>query len=173
MTITLFVIAFAAFGVGVFYVAVRLQSRRASLQSARPVDIAAFRTLCDRDDEAFFREKLPNPKFRRLKRQRISVTVKYISRISSNTLVVMRWVQSVGENRDPEIVQQALRATQLAVEVRRQCLTAYAKLAVEYALPSRQLSPGVLASDYQALRETVTRLSTLQAQKPALLGIAI
>jgi len=173
MTITWVVIAFAALAAGVLYISLWIRQRRASLQSTHPVDIAAFRTLCDRDDETFFREKLPNGKFRRLKRQRISVTVKYISRISSNTLVVMRWVQSVSENRDPEIMQQALRATKLAVEVRRQCLAAYAKLAVEYALPSRQLNPGVLASDYQALRETVTRLSTLQAQKPALRGITI
>lgn len=190
MTITWLVIAFAALVAGVLSFAwlrnlrMQFKVRRASKKAERPaeqkaapsaipVDLDAFRTLMDRDDESFLRERLSSAKFRHLKRQRIVVTLKYVSRISGNIPMVLRDAQLKSESPDPEVVQLAVRTTDLAIEIRRQCLVMYARLAAEYALPSLQLTPVALVPGYQTLRESVNRLRTLQAQKPALQALAI
>jgi hypothetical protein len=61
----------------------------------------------------------------------------------------------------------------LATQLRLQCLLALAKLSMEYAVPSLQLTPAVLAPEYQRLRENVVRLGKLQSSEMAPLPIAI
>ena len=57
--ITMIVIALALGAIGLFYTAARNRSTH-SRTALRPVDMQALRTLFDRDDELFLREKLPN-----------------------------------------------------------------------------------------------------------------
>jgi len=176
---TWFVIAFAVLALGVLGFFSWLQRERASgqrsseKQAVHIVDLDAFRTVMDRDDESFLREKLPNGKFRRIKRQRISVTLKYVGRMSRNLPEVLRKARADSESPDPEVVMEAARTAELAIEVRRQCLVMYVKLAVEFALPSLQLTPVALVPRYQTLRESVNRLGKLQAQRPVLHGLSI
>ena len=54
--ITVIVIALALCAVVLLYMAVRSR-RKQAVQSLRPVDLNAFRTLLDRDDELFIKEK--------------------------------------------------------------------------------------------------------------------
>ncbi len=143
--ITVIVIALALCAVVLFYTAVRSRRKQAA-QSFRPVDLNAFRTLMDRDDELFMKEKLPHSKFTRLKRQRIRVTVRYAT---------------------------ATQVMELAAQIRLQCLVALAKLSLEYAMPSLQLTPALLVPKYQSLRENVRRLGDLQTQTPIPLASAI
>lgn len=174
MTITSwFVIAFAIFALGVLGFSLWLRLRASKQRSVHPVDLDAFRTVMDRDDEQFLREKLPNGKFRRVKRQRISVARKYISRISNNIAVTLLAVRAAYDNGDPEFIKEAARAADLASEIQHQCLVMYAKLGAEFLVPSLQLTPVALAARYQTLRESVNRLGKLQAQRPALPGLAI
>jgi hypothetical protein len=140
-------------------------------QSVLIVDLDAFRTVMDRQDELFLREKLPHSKFRRLKRQRISVAWKYVARIFANCRSVLHKVQS--ESTDAEILQQTARTEALAHQIQLQCLAMFLKLAAEYLRPSLQLTPVALAPRYQNLRESLNQLGKLQAQRPALLGLAI
>jgi hypothetical protein len=174
MTITSwFVIVFAILALGVLGSSLWLRHRASKQRLVHPVDLDAFRTVMDRDDEQFLREKLPNGKFRRVKRQRITVARKYVSRISSNIAITLLRVRAVFDNGDPESIKEAARAADLATEIQRQCLVMYAKLAVEFVLPSMQLSPVALAARYEILRESVNRLGRLQAQRPALPGLSI
>jgi hypothetical protein len=57
--------------------------------------------------------------------------------------------------------------------LRLQCLVALGKLSLEFAVPSLQLTPAVLAPEYQQLRENVVRLGKLQPQTAAPLPVAI
>ena len=54
--ITVIVIALALCAVVLFYMAVRSR-RKQAVQSLRPVDLTAFHTLLDRDDELFIKRK--------------------------------------------------------------------------------------------------------------------
>jgi hypothetical protein len=170
--ITMIVIALALGALALFYVAVR-NRRQQSVQSLRQVDLKAFRTLTERDDELFLRERLPNSRFRRLKRQRIRVTLGYVGRISGNAAVVMRLGQEARLSPDPEVAQAAAQVTELATQIRIQCLLAFAKLSAEFAVPSLQLTPATLAPAYQTLRENVRLLGALELGNAAPVAIAI
>jgi hypothetical protein len=170
--ITLIVIALALGAIGLFYMAVRARKRRAS-QTVHPVDLKAFRTLVDRDDEVFLKERLPRSRFSRIKRQRVAVTMRYVGRIANNASIVMGMGEAARLSSDPEVAQTASQIVDLATQLRLQCIVALAKLSLEYAVPSLQLTPAVLAPEYQKLRENVVRLGKLQSPGMAPMPIAI
>jgi hypothetical protein len=170
--ITMIVIALALSALALFFVAVR-NRRKQARQSIRPVDIQALRTLTERDDEFFLREKLPNSRFRSLKRQRIRLTLSYVRRIAGNAAVVMRLGQEARLSPDPEVARAAAQVLEMATQIRIQCLLAFAKLTAEFAVPSLQLTPAVLAPAYQNLRENVIRLGTLSQPAAAPAAVAI
>jgi len=170
--ITMIVIALALVAMTFFLMAVRNRLKQ-SHQSIQPVDLEALRTLTDRDDEFFLRERIPNSRFRRLKRQRIRITMSYVSRIAGNAAVVMRMGQEARLSPDPEVARAAAQVLELATEIRMQSLLAMAKLSAEFALPSLQLTPAVLLPAYQNLRENVIRLGTLGEQELAPAAVAI
>jgi hypothetical protein len=146
-----------------FYMAVRSRRTQAG-QSFRTVDLNAFRTLTDRDDELFMRESLPRSKFSHLKRQRIRVTVRYVARIASNASAVMHVGEAARVSSAPEVAQAAAQVMELATQIRLQCLVALTKLSLEYAMPSLQLTPAMLVPKYQSLRENLRVLGDLQTQ---------
>jgi hypothetical protein len=170
--ITVIVIALALCAVGLFYLAVRSRRKQAGL-AIRPVDLKAFRTLMDRDDELFLEAKLPRGKFFRLKRQRIRLTLRYVARIASNAAAVMRMSEASRLSATPEVASAAEQVMELATQIRIQCLLAMAKLSLEYAMPSLQFTPAMLVPKYQSLRENWSRLGDLQVQNRAPLASAI
>jgi hypothetical protein len=170
--ITMIVIALALSALALFCVAVR-NRRRQLVQAIRQVDLQAFRTLTEREDEHFLRERLPASRFRRIKRQRIRVTMGYVGRIAGNAAVVMRMGAEARLSPDPEVAQAAIHVTELATQIRMQCLLAFAKLSAEFAVPSLQLTPAALAPAYQALRENVMLLGSLEVHRQAPLAAAI
>ncbi len=172
MILTLIVIALALCAIGLFYTVARRRGKQAR-QLVKPVDLKAFRTLMDRDDEQFLRERLPRGEFSRLKRQRVGVTWRYVTRIAGNAAVVMRMAEAAQASANPQVVQAATQVLEMATQIRTQSLVAMLKLSMEYALPSLQLTPAALAPTYQSLRENVLRLGALQTQTAVPAAIAI
>jgi hypothetical protein len=158
--------------VGLFYVAVR-DRRSQSKNKFRNVDLNAFRVLMDRDDERFMKKSLPHSRFSRLKRQRIRILMRYVARIASNASAVMQMSEPARTNAVPEVAQAAAQLTELATQIRLQCLVALAKLSVEYAVPALQLTPSVLAPKYQSLRDNLRILGDLQTKSASPLPAAI
>src|SRR5258708_25375772 len=108
MTITLGILAFVLCAVVTIFVAVR--SRR-SHAVQRSIDIKAFRTLIDREDENFMRVKLSRrSNFFRFKRQRIRVTWAYVARMSANAAVILRIGEAARLSSDPRVAQPAAQA---------------------------------------------------------------
>jgi hypothetical protein len=170
--ITWIVVVLALCAVGLFYMAARTR-RKQMRQQVRPVDLKAFRTLMDRDDEGFLKERLPRSRFAQLKRQRVAVGMRYVGRIANNASIVMRLSEAARANPDPEIAKTATQIMEVATQLRLQCLVALAKLTLEFAFPSLQLTPAVLAPQYQKLRESVTHLGSLQTQHAVPVAVAI
>lgn len=151
---------------------VGLRSRRKHVQD-RPLDLSAFHTLLDRDDEAFLRERLSRSEFSHLKRLRIRVTWKYVRRIADNCAAAMRDTSILRFDPDANVAATAAEIVDLASQIRVHCLVALAKLTVEYAFPSMQLTPAVLAPKYESLRQNLSRLGSLHPQELAPLASAI
>jgi hypothetical protein len=170
--ITMIVIALALGALALLYGMARSR-QTASSKRIRHVDVTALRTLMDREDEEFLRKKLPRGRFTRLKRRRILVTFRYVGRISANSAVVMRLGASARFHPDPAVAQTAVQISELAAQIRLQCLVAFAKLSAEFAMPSLQLTPATLVPKYQTLRESVIRLGALEMQNVAPAAVAI
>src|SRR6202012_804200 len=120
MIIISVVITLALCAVALFYMAVR--GRRHSENKFRNVDLSAFRTLMDRDDELFLKKSLPRSKFSHLKRQRIRVMMRYVARIASNASAVMQLSEAARTSPAPEVAQAAAQVTELATQLRLQCV---------------------------------------------------
>ena len=170
--ITVIVVALALCAVVLFYMAVRSRRKQAAL-AITPVDLRAFRTLMDRDDELFLREQLPRRKFFHLKRVRIRVTLRYVVRISANASAVLRMSAAARLSPSPAVAETAAQVMELAGQIRLQCMLALIKLSLEYAAPSLQLTPAMLAPKYQTLRDNWSRLGALQLQNRLPLASAI
>src|SRR5262249_58590319 len=104
--ITMIVIALALGALALLYSTAR-SLHQASSKRMRPVDVTALRTLMDREDEEFLRNKLPRGRFTHLKRRRILVTFRYEGRISANSAVVMPVGESAGLHPETSAAQTA------------------------------------------------------------------
>jgi hypothetical protein len=167
---TLIVILLALCAIGLFYTAARSRKKRAT-QHIRPIDMKAFRAITDRSDEMFLRRRLPRSEFSRLKRKRIHVTALYVKRMANNAAIVMRIGEMARTSSNPDVAHLATQISDTASQIRLQCIVAFAKLSIEFAVPSLQLNPATLEPSYQALRENIARLGRLQ--NAALLSAAI
>lgn len=167
------VILLSLLTITLFMVGVRSRRKQAAERGVRPLDLSAFHTLMDRDDEAFLQEKLSRRQFFHLKRLRIRVTWKYVRRIADNSAIVMRVTSMSRQDPDANVAETAGQIADLAAQIRVQCLVAFAKLAVEFAFPSLQLTPAVLAPKYESLRQNLSRLGSLHPQDLAPLASAI
>lgn len=164
------VVLLALLTITFFWVGLRSRRKQAGF---RPLDLSAFHTLGDRDDETFFRERLSRKEFFHWKRLRIRVTWKYVRRIADNCAVAMRETSDLRFNPDTNVAATAAESVDLASQIRVRCVVAFAKLTVEYAFPSMQLTPAVLAPKYESLRQNLSRLGSLHPQDLAPLASAI
>lgn len=168
--IKLIIAVFVLCAIVTIFVALQHRMRR-TIQ--RSVDLNAFQVLIDRDDENFLRARLPRKMFFQLKRQRIRVSWGYISRMSGNAENVLRCYGGARLDSDPRVAEQAAQSIECATHLRMHCLVAYAKLGVEFAFPSMQLTPARLASEYESLRDSVARLALLQPQNENAVTVAL
>lgn len=164
------VIALAILTLTLFYVTFRSRGKQVE---ARPLDLAAFYTVMDREDEIFLQQRLPRREFFRLKRQRIGVIWKYVKRMSDNSGVVMRVAGMARQDPDPKVAEAALQVVNQATQLRTLCLIAFSKLAMEFMVPSMQLTPAVLAPKYESLRQNLVRLGALHPREAIPLPSAI
>jgi hypothetical protein len=162
---TLIVIILALCAIGLFYTAASSRKKRAR-QNIRPIDMKAFRAITNRDDEIFLRRRLLHSEFSRLKRRRIRVTMLYVKRMANNAAVVMRMGEMARTSANPDVAQLAAQISETASQIRLQCIVAFAKLSIEFAVPSLQLNPAMLEPSYQALRDNIARLGQLQNSAP-------
>lgn len=161
----IFVVTLALLTFVIFFIALRSRRKHAAERGILPLDLLAFQTLTGREDEKFLRERLSRSEFFRLKRLRIGVTWKYVNRISDNSAAVLRMTGTARQETDPNLTAAAAQLADLATHIRMQCLVAFAKLAAEYAFPSLQLTPAMLAPSYESLQQTLAQLRELYPQK--------
>src|SRR2546423_12256762 len=126
---TILIVAIALCAVALLYFAVRSRRMHAAGQAVRHVDLQAFRTLMDRNDEMFLKEQVSHRNFAHLKRLRISLAWKYVGRIAGNAAAVLHMVEGARQNTDSEAAQVAAQTVDIATQIRMQCMIYFAKLA--------------------------------------------
>jgi hypothetical protein len=82
------------------------------------IDVEAFRNLIDENEEAYLRENLPPPEFRRLHRQRMLAAVEYAMAAYRNAGVLVKIAEAAREATDPQVADAAGRLFDNAVHLR-------------------------------------------------------
>jgi len=108
------------------------------------------------------RKNLSPAPFLRLRRKRIRMTQKYVSRIADNAACVLQLVMAAPQAS--EAVQETSQIKVLAMQIRLQCLLALGKLSVEYIFPGLELAPFKTVPQYQSLCSSMMNLSKLMPQ---------
>jgi hypothetical protein len=159
---TLVAVAFFALAILV-YVAIRSRTRRVDLEKAvqafRSLDIAAFRNLVDKAEEAFLRNNLSPKKFREIKRQRAWAAFLYAWEAGGAATALAKIGQAAQRSSDPKIAASGAQVAESAFRLRLQTIGACLHLLTEILLPdlqSRSLPP--LVDQYERTAETLFRL---------------
>jgi hypothetical protein len=79
---------------------------------------------------------------------------------------VMRIGDMARTSANPDVALVAAQMSETASHIRLQCIVAFAKLSIDFAVPSLQLNPATLEPSYQALRDNFARLGQLQNSAP-------
>ena len=140
-------------------------------QHLREVDLAAFRNLLSRDDEAFLKRTLTARHYLQVRRARLRATQEYLSWIARNCAVLLSLLRSVDAVSDadqsadiPALAQSALRLRLIAVGF-------WLLLWVEYVLPDLEIRPLHTIKKYEDLwRNARVRLDVKTAEAPVIAG---
>lgn len=166
MTI-LIICAAAVLIVSLLWIAVRGHGRSARtpeelLSALHPVDVSAFRTLTDPDEESYLRANLPPAEFRRLQRARLRAAAAYVSSTAHNAGVLLRLGEAGRLNPKPEIARAARELANGALELRIKSLGALMFLYARIVYPSSELRLSRMFDSYIQVRDGALRFSRLQ-----------
>ena len=136
-------------------------------EKASPVDIAAFRNLIDSGEEEYLRRELPPADFRRIHRERLLVAVEYLRAVAQNAAVLLRLGEAARRSADPEVAAAGQELVNNALTLRLYVLMAGARFYAGIVFPGMRLPQGRIASTYEDLTNTVSRLGRLQQSRLA------
>ena len=159
---TLVAVGLSALAV-LLYAAVRGRTSSVDLEKAvqafRSLDIEAFRSLFDSDEEGFLRGNLPPRKFREIKRQRTWAAFLYAWEAGRAAAALAIVGQAAQRSSDPRIAASGAQVAECAFRLRLQTIKAGGLLLTEFILPDLQSRPiPALVDQYERSAETLFRL---------------
>ncbi len=108
-----------------------------------PVDPDEIRRSIERHDEAFLRGELSRTEFIRRKRFSIKVQREAVSRVFANSRLALKMARARLRGPGLKLAEkfQEVDEMDVAIQIRLRCLTAFAKLAMQYIFPTLRLIP--------------------------------
>jgi hypothetical protein len=113
-----------------------------------PVDLEAFESLTDPEEEHFLRTNLSPTEFRRVQRGRIRAAKLYVAALSQNAAVLVAVGQAAQSNSDPQISAAGQALVQRAHHLKIWCWAALLRMHAAFFLPARFSISGRIASQY-------------------------
>src|SRR3984893_15923177 len=112
MTLAIFVVIAPAIALAIILliaVSRSLQSSQTAGLAARiqPIDVEAFRNLVDRAEDDYLRLRLPPPRFRHVRRQRLLAMASYVKAAGRNADILIGIGQAALASSDGRAVQAA------------------------------------------------------------------
>jgi hypothetical protein len=101
----------------------------------RSLDIEAFRTLVDPEEEAFLRVRLPAAEFRKIKRERALAALAYVRALSRASLQVARFGDAAQRSPIPALAASGKQIANSAIYLRLRALDASVRLTVSATFP--------------------------------------
>jgi len=127
----------------------------------RPVDLESFQNLVDPAEEEFLRSHLPRSEFRAIQRERLRGAAEYVSTVSQNAAVLLRFGQAARASTDAATAAAGRQLTEQAIRVRILSLRALLELRVGIVLPGTRVSASRLINGYQQTRGLATSISRM------------
>jgi hypothetical protein len=129
-----------------------LRSAPVASRRLQAVDLAAFRNLVSREEDAYLRRYLPSSAYLRVRRARLLATRAYLAAIAENCATIMLLLQA-GETE--ELSPQAQELAHAAVMVRITVMGMLGIVYLEYAMPRLEIRPAAALNAYRELVERV------------------
>jgi hypothetical protein len=129
----------------------------------QPVDLLAFQNLIAADEESFLRENLSPRDFRQVQRLRMLAALDYVGRTAHNAAVLLRLGEAARASSDAQIAQAGQELMNSALHLRMVAKLAQIQLYTRVLLPTVQLSPEKLVTDYRTLTDRVAHLCQLES----------
>lgn len=117
-----------------------------------PVDLESFQNLVDPDEEEFLRSHLPRSEFRTIQRERLRAAAEYVSTVSQNAAVLLRFGQAARASADVATATAGRQLTEQAIRVRILSLRALVELRIGILFPGMRVSASRLINGYQQTR---------------------
>lgn len=132
----------------------------------RPVDLESFQNLMDPDDEEFLRTHLPRSEFRAIQRERLRTAAEYVSVVSHNAAVLLRFGEAARMSSDTEVAAAGTQLAERAIRVRILSLRALAELRFGVVIPGMPVTASRLVHGYQqthGLANSISRMNPARA----------
>jgi hypothetical protein len=167
MTLAIFIVIAAVIALAIILqVAVTrsLQTSRTAGLAAfiQPIDVEAFRNLVNPAEDDYLRLRLPPPRFRHVRRQRLLAMAAYVKAAGRNADVLMRIGHAALASPDGRAVEAAQQLVSEAVLLRRNAALSLAKIYVAMAWPNSGLVASRVADGYEHLNGSAMLLGRLQ-----------
>jgi hypothetical protein len=123
-----------------------------------PIDLEAFATLTDPEEERFLENNLASADFRIAQRNRIRAIKAYMSAFSDNASVLFAAGQAARDHSDEQVAAGAREIMQRAMRLKIWCLVYTIRLNAALVFPG-MVSPSCgIADPYRAVASLATKL---------------
>ncbi len=134
-----------------------------AIRTMRSIDMDAFRTLVDPEEEAFLRQHLPPRKFREIKRERARAAMAYVWCAGQAASQFASVGEAVRHSSDPALAAAGTQIAESAMRLRLDVVRTLFRLATSAYLPGMEsVTPPSLIARYEQTAETLLRLGRLQ-----------
>src|SRR5262249_31645486 len=167
MNLAILFVLFALVGLGVVVRIAVLPSLQLSRNTQRdyriePIDVEAFRNLCDPAEDEYLRRKLPEPDYRQVRRVRVRALATYVRVASTNAAVLVYLGQSAIHSTDRRTADAARELVGEALLLRRNAAFALFRIYVAMAWPNTAFVGAPFLDGYRQLSGSAMLLGRLQ-----------
>ncbi|MGD1079726.1 MAG: hypothetical protein ABR881_15490 [Candidatus Sulfotelmatobacter sp.] len=127
----------------------------------RPIDVEAFRNLCDPAEDDYLRRRLPAAEFRVVRRERLRAMAAYVQTAGRNAAVLV-CIGQAALTGDAQTAEAARRLVDNALLLRRNAAFALLRIYIALAWPNSGLVAAPVLDGYEQLNGAAMLLGRLQ-----------
>jgi hypothetical protein len=140
----------------------QISARNGLAAQIQPIDVEAFRNLCDPVEDDYLRRRLPASEFRLVRRERLRAMAAYIRIAGRNAAVLVLMGQNALTASDAPTAEAARQLVNNALLLRRNTAFALLRIYVALAWPYSGLEAAPLLRGYEQLNGSAMLLGRLQ-----------
>lgn len=127
------------------------------------VDLPAFLNLTDPEEVRFLALSLAPKAFRRVQRQRIIATLRYLNALAANSALLMAMGELASHSDNPDVAKSGRTLANTALQTRLLVLRSYFYFVLQWVFPTaKQEWSGAVLTHYGELKRCLVHLVSVQ-----------